>query len=163
MMQQHSNVLSRSSSRSGLDATRRKTDIVYHVSMLSVLLFFLLLPPLSHWCHRLGVDIFQCPYQQMTGEGCPFCGTTTQLWHLSHGRVCISIPVLVMLVAYTSAVFRHSVWLLLLWLRRVQSLSPRARLWDIIASCVGVIALMAVYYAAWFMPDSAFAAYRLTL
>lgn len=131
--------------------------------MLSVLLSFLLFPLLSYWCNKLGLGIFRCAYQEMTGNACPFCGTTTQIWHLIHGRVCISIPVVVLLADYAGAILRHALWLLFLRRRRGQCLSPRARVWDIIASCASVIALMAVYYAAWFMPDSAFAAYRVTL
>lgn len=141
----------------------RKTWVSYHASMLSVLLLFLFYPMLSAWCYRHGIHFFSCRYEQMTGKPCPFCGTTTQIWRLIHGTICISIPVLVLLVAYAGAVVKHCVMLFLLWCRKEKALPTKLLKWEVAVSFLLFAVVIATFYTAWFMGEDGFGAIRLTL
>jgi len=52
-----------------------RNDLYVHITLLGLLIFLCLVPLASPYIQTLIPDLWQCPYQRITGTDCPFCGT----------------------------------------------------------------------------------------
>lgn len=90
-------------------------------------------------------QIWRCSYLRMTGQPCPFCGTTGDLARLWHGNFDFRNPVTPLLAMF---LLSELVWRSVLLLRR--RLPARLMWWDLGAHILLLSLLLGAYLCVWF-------------
>lgn len=90
--------------------TRYKTYRQINFTLLLFDIFIITYPLFAYLLNFINPKLTKCPYNEMTGELCPFCGGTRMIkniWHGSFHFEIVTIPTLVIVFyAITNIVFR---------------------------------------------------------
>lgn len=60
----------------------KKAIIIYNWILIGIILYFMCLPLITPIMVKIVPNFWICPYSQYTGRDCPFCGITTDLYHV---------------------------------------------------------------------------------
>lgn len=118
---------------------------IFNWTVFGFVCYMAALPVFARAMRFLLPQIWRCSYLRMTGQPCPFCGTTGDLARLWHGNFDFRNPVTPLLAMF---LLFELVWRSVLLLRR--RLPARLMWWDLGAHILLLSLLLGAYLCVWF-------------
>ena len=118
---------------------------IFNWTVFGFVCYMAALPVFARAMRFLLPQIWRCSYLRMTGQPCPFCGTTGDLARLWHGNFDFRNPVTPLLAMF---LLFELVWRSVLLLRR--RLPARLMWWDLGVHILLLSLLLGAYLCVWF-------------